>query len=85
MFAEDVVSGLTDRQRTDLQETSTGIPAVPVFGDRVRHTTFGEGMVMDGVNDELTVNFGGELGIKRFHWPFAWKLFDTNTPRPRDR
>ena len=60
MFERVAVSGLTDRQRTEFQERSIVIPAIPVFRDRSRYATFGEGMVMDGVNDELTVNFGGE-------------------------
>ena len=84
VFSWVAVLGLTDLRRTDLQETSTPIPAIPVSGDLVRHATFREGMVLDGAYDELTVNFGGELGIKRLNWLIAWKFFDTNTPRPRD-
>ena len=60
-------------------ETTQAPPApsrpVPNIGDLVRHSTFGEGMVMDCIpsagDHEVTVHFKGAVGIKRLLLSFA--------------
>ena len=48
---------------------------VPHIGDLVRHSSFGEGVVMDCIDSsgdhEVTVHFKGEVGIKRLLLSFA--------------
>jgi DNA helicase-2/ATP-dependent DNA helicase PcrA len=48
---------------------------VPHIGDLVRHSTFGEGVVMDCIassgDHEVTVHFKGDVGIKRLLLSFA--------------
>ena len=55
--------------------TPTPVRAVPGIGDLVRHTTFGEGVVMECLavsgDHEVTVHFKGQVGIKRLLLSFA--------------
>ena len=50
-------------------DPETPVRSVPGIGDLVRHTTFGEGVVMECLaisgNHEVTVHFKGVFGIKR--------------------
>jgi len=53
---------------TDGSDTETPVRPVPGIGDFVRHTTFGEGVVIECLavpgDHEVTVHFKGGVGIK---------------------
>ncbi|MBQ11279.1 MAG: AAA family ATPase [Planctomyces sp.] len=69
----------TPLARTPLANAPAAAPVpvreVPSIGDLVRHSTFGEGVVMECLaasgDHEVTVHFKGEVGIKRLLLSFA--------------
>ena len=71
--------GSTPLARTPLANAPAAAPVpvreVPSIGDLVRHSTFGEGVVMECLaasgDHEVTVHFKGEVGIKRLLLSFA--------------
>ncbi len=71
--------GSTPLARTPLTNAPAAAPVpvreVPSIGDLVRHSTFGEGVVMECLavsgDHEVTVHFSGEVGIKRLLLSFA--------------
>ena len=71
--------GSTPLVRTPLANAPAAAPVpvreVPSIGDLVRHSTFGEGVVMECLaasgDHEVTVHFKGEVGIKRLLLSFA--------------
>ena len=71
--------GSTPLARTPLTNAPAAAPVpvreVPSIGDLVRHSTFGEGVVMECLaasgDHEVTVHFKGEVGIKRLLLSFA--------------
>jgi DNA helicase-2/ATP-dependent DNA helicase PcrA len=60
---------------TPVNGDATPVRAVPGIGDLVRHSTFGEGVVMECLavsgDHEVTVHFKGQVGIKRLLLSFA--------------
>jgi len=70
--------GSTPLARTPLTNAAAApvpVREVPSIGDLVRHSTFGEGVVMECLaasgDHEVTVHFEGEVGIKRLLLSFA--------------
>ena len=70
--------GSTPISRIDVANgpvTPVPVREVPGIGDLVRHTTFGEGVVMECLaisgDHEVTVHFKGAVGIKRLLLSFA--------------
>ncbi|MBI2849174.1 MAG: UvrD-helicase domain-containing protein [Chloroflexi bacterium] len=76
-FWKDLLPQAAQRQSADKAPPVLSVPQSPFFsvGDQVRHAKFGQGIVVDCLeqrNDqEITVRFGPEIGTKRLLLSYA--------------